>query len=171
MEAKVHELATTAARCFETARRATGDTDSGPREDGDEYVRIRDGSPEWVTDLAREAHGDYLPDDWRYQFISEALDAISEADVDADLDEVGDEFADDVDIYTGKLTDWLGSRASRHGYVDEAVEEMGHGDSVMADIARGQYQERREVFGQVCAFLEQRAEWDTDDDTESEGDQ
>jgi hypothetical protein len=46
-----------------------------------------------------------LPDDWRYQFIEEALDAISEDGEDAQLEPA---------IYTHELTGWLHSRADRH---------------------------------------------------------
>jgi hypothetical protein len=48
------------------------------RDNGDKYVALKDGSPEWMTDVCHKAHGDMLPDDWRYSFISEAVDYIDE---------------------------------------------------------------------------------------------
>jgi len=32
-----------------------------------------DGAPDWFTDLCRHAHGDMMPDDWRYEFLQDAL--------------------------------------------------------------------------------------------------
>ena len=52
--------------CFETAARPDGET----------FTRVRDGSPGWVGELVREAHGDFLPDDWRYGCIQSALEFI-----------------------------------------------------------------------------------------------
>lgn len=41
-------------------------------------VVIADNSPAWVTDLCREAHSGRAPDDWRFEFISLALDSLAE---------------------------------------------------------------------------------------------
>lgn len=156
-DAHVRRAARIAAPLFYT----TNAKDHPDKRQG--IILVKDDAPEWVSDLCHKAHQDgsdsiglgMLPDDWRYVFISEALDAIAESDDDADLDELAYEFADDVDIYTSKLTEWLGSRADRHGYVDEAREEFGEGSltGIMGDIARGQYMERREVFGLVLDAL------------------
>lgn len=160
----VQNVAREAARCFETARRATGDTATGPREDGDEYVRVRDGSPEWVTELVRAGHqdgsdGGMLPEDYRYRFVREAVDAIAEADDDADLYEIGVEYADDLPDATHELTSWLGSMASRYGYVDESISENGvhTGEGVLDLIRRGMAAERSEVYDRVLGFLTERA--------------
>ena len=186
-EQRIKAGATEAAKWFEIARRATGDTATGPREDGDEYVRIKDGAPSWVQDMVRHAHGasgdDFgmLPDDWRYRFIREAVDAISstlgeiETDAEGGSDEAADaldalshEFADDVPTYNAERIAWLGSHGSRPGYVDEAMEgyerEIGE-RGVLGIIALGIYAEREEVFGQVCEFF--RLLW-TPDEIEKE---
>lgn len=161
----VHTLAAEAASWFETATRT----------DDSRYVRIKDGAPEWVTDLAHEAHGDMFPDDWRYKATRAALDAIDEAGEDADLDDLSFEYADgEVDVYTGARLDWLASHLSRPGYVDEAIEEMGGGRTsdgefgrgggeplgVVDMIGQGQYREAHEVFSSVRSFLETRADED-----------
>ena len=132
---------------------------------------------EWVTDLVREAHGDMLPEDWRYETIREALDRIANdgPDVADDEDEViedmGTDFADDVDIYTAELTGWLHSRADRYSYVDAFVEEYDYvGEdpqmagtsrpSVLAMIRGGQMMERREVWDSVIKSLRAQIEHD-----------
>lgn len=125
------------------------------RADGSKYVTLRDvPAPEWVTELVRRAHGDMLPDDYRYKMIREAVDVLAYANDDADLDELESEFADDVDLYTSDLTAWLGSHYSRPGYCDEAREELGTDSrGIVTDIQRGQYMERREVFHLVLEAL------------------
>lgn len=153
----VQELAREARGWFETARRATGDTATGPREDGEEYVRTKDGRPEWVQELCYEAHGDMLPDDWRYARIADALEAIADAD---DVDAAGDEYADQaVDVYTGSRLAWLASHLSRPGYCDEAADELSEVSGGIIDlVGLGQYQEAREIFGLVLHQLEERLE-------------
>lgn len=156
--AGVQGLAREAASWFEVARRATGDTETGPREDGERYVRTRDGRPEWVQDLAFAAHGEFLPDDWRYATISAALEFISES---GDPEEDSSEFADGaVDIYTGALLTWLSSNLTRVSYCDEAASEFGGegGPDIVSAIGLGQYYEAAEVYGLVLQFLEARVD-------------
>jgi hypothetical protein len=160
-DAKVAKLAREAGECFERAQ----------RPDGGEYVRVRDGSPAWVTDLVRAAHDDagMLPDDWRFRTIEEALDAIAEAvEYGTDLEDAGGEFADGTSVYTSDLLAWLGSHLSRIGYVDSARDEFGTRESITDDISMGQYMERREVYGQVLDALRERADDEDEDEDEDE---
>lgn len=142
----IQELAREAAGYFERARRATGEV----------YVRTRESTPAWVSELVHDAHGDMLPDDWRYDCIAAALEAIADSD---ELDDAGHEFADGyADVYTGALVEWLGSHGSRPGYCDEAADEYGYDDDrgITGRIQLGQYAEALEVFGSVLGSLEQR---------------
>lgn len=144
----VQDLAGEACACFETATR-TDDT---------EYVRIKNGSPEWVTELAHHAHGDMLPDDWRYACIMSALECISDVEGAHDLGDAPYEWADDqVDAYTGQRLQWLASDLRRPDYCDEATFEMGYTVAGMVErIGLGQYQEALEVYGLVLDFLTTR---------------
>jgi hypothetical protein len=156
-------LASEAASWLETAKREGED---------DYYVRIKDGAPEWVREMAYAAHGGMLPDDWRYACISAAVDAIDEAGEDGDLDDRGAEFADgQVDVYTGERFAWLASNLTRQGYVDDAVSEgLASPELDIADrIGLGQYMEATEVFSAVRSFLEDRAE-DADDEEDEDDD-
>src|SRR5262245_19134289 len=50
------------------------------RDNGESFVSLPDGTPEWMIDLVHEAHGDMLPDDWRYRFVEMAADNFAESD-------------------------------------------------------------------------------------------
>ena len=54
----------------------------GPR--GRAHLTLKKGSPQWMHDAIRKAHGELLPDDYRMDFICEAVEAISEGDDEAD---------------------------------------------------------------------------------------
>jgi hypothetical protein len=137
---------------------------------GDETITtLRDDAPSWVTDMVYEAHGNMLPDDWRYEWIREACAAITDAGEDSDLTEVGQEFADGVDVYTGERLRWLASNLSRADYCDEAQAEGLAGDDagVIELIGLGQYMERLEVFASVSEAIADHAE-ETEDDEDEE---
>jgi hypothetical protein len=150
----IQELATEASRWFTRDK----------RNDGQEYVHLKDGRPDWLQDLCHEAHGDMMPDDWRYEFIENAIDALAEND---DPDDINLE----ADIYTHDLTTWLGSRADRFAYCEDAVKEYGldtENFSMLDLLQQGQLMEKREVLDLVRAYLEQRAEEAEDTDAEEE---
>jgi len=130
--------------------------------EGHEKVVFRPGAPEWVEVLVREAHRQgrelMLPDDFRFEFVAEALDAIADAD---DLDDVSLE----PDESTPKLLAWISSNLTRPSYVDEAIEETGWPGSMLAALAAGQAREKEEVLQLVQDHLEQLAE-DQDEDEE-----
>ncbi len=156
-EVTIASLAGEAYHWFETAKRATGDTETGPREDGDPYTRLKDDAPQWLTDLVYSAHGDFPPDDWRYDCIRAALSAIEDNDGDEDAHEFADSHAD---VYTGELFAWLSSNLQRQGYVDDAVSEFGYDADrgISGQIMLGQYAEASEVYALVYRALEERLE-------------
>lgn len=135
------------------------------RTDGDHYTRTKDGTPEWVRDLVHDAHGGlFLPDDWRYDAIWNALGAIHDSgaeDAD-DLDDLAHEWADgEVDVYNAARTEWLASSLDRAAYVDEAREQFGtEGADLFDQLGSGQYVELTEVFGSVRQSLENRMDED-----------
>lgn len=116
---------------------------------------------QWVQDICLEAHGDMSPDDWRYAFIVESLDALSENDDPEDINL-------EADIYVSELAKWLGSHGHRPGYCDEAMEEEGLSFTTTVDLMQaGQLRETREVFDSIRSSLEARAEA-TEDDSEEQ---
>lgn len=134
------------------------------RDDGSHYWHAKNDRPAWVQELcyAAHGHGDMLPDDWRYQFIVDALDALSENE---DADDARDSL--EASIYTHELTEWLGSHGYRPGYCDEALKEYGMDfKDTFSLMQLGQLTEMWEVFDQVRGFLETRLE---EDEEEGEG--
>ena len=122
------------------------------REDGSSYVALKPDAPAWVERIVREAHADILPDDWRYETIREAFEAIADGSEDAA------EFADSgCDVYNADLLAWVGSHSSRPGYVDQARDEYGEPRDFYHGLQMGQYAEREEVFGLVLEGLSTEA--------------
>jgi hypothetical protein len=149
MAKTLQELAVEASGWF--TRHKRNETDS----DNDAIYVLKDGHPDWVKELAHKAHGDMLPDDWRFEFIVGALDALAE---NPDPDDI----TMDSDVYTHDLLAWLSSRIDRTSYVDEAVGEY-LGDKwpdggITTAIGWGQIQEKTEVLGLVRSYLEDRLE-------------
>lgn len=138
------------AAMFETKR----------RDSGEDFISLRGDAPDWAHDFIREAHGtDFLPDDYRYRWVMEALELIAEEGEDEDL---AQRFADGVDIYTANLLAWLSSNLQRVGYCDEAIREgmVGVGDdlNLVNIIMVGQASERYEIFTNVVSALENLGE-------------
>ena len=153
-------LATLAGETYAQRERIT-------RNDGSVCETLKDGAPEWMTDVFHAAHGDMLPDDWRYACAFAACSEIADVDLD-DADDAGDaghEFADSyVDTYTAARLQWLASNLNRLAYCDEACEEgLCAADADIADrIGAGQYVEALEVFNAVVGALAERVEELTD---------
>ena len=121
--------------------------------------------------MCLDAHGDMMPDDWRYELISAVLDAIKDygyGNGDAepnDLDAWRHEIVDGlVDIYTHDLTAWLHSNVTRYAYCDDAAEEMGDPDDTINRLQCGQFMEIEEIFSALVDFLRERYENQNEDE-------
>ena len=111
------------------------------------YWIIKDGAPEWVRELAWVVHAEkkILPDDCRYRFIVEALEALAGNPDEPELE---------PDVYASELLTWLVDYPDyRMGLVDEAVSEFGW-NGLFEALQAGQMMEKEEVLGIVRAFLE-----------------
>jgi len=126
------------------------------RPDGKKYYCLKEGSPPWMTDLVRRAHGDRLPNDYVYEAIAEAAAVLADADPNADIDELQDALAEiEADCYTGELTAWLNDSAYNVYYLSEALDEdPGIRDGFQL-LARAQYLFKQEV---VSVLLDELAE-------------
>ncbi len=142
----IEDLATEASSYFHRIQRGE-----------DTITVLKHDRPEWVQDLAYSAHGDFGPDDWRYDAISAALDHIGEWGDDEDSSEFADSH---VDVYTAARYAWLASNLNRGGYCDDAKNEgLAGEDADIADlIGMGQYMEAQEVYGLVLDALRERLE-------------
>ena len=132
----------------------------GKRDNGDTFRKLKDGAPEWLSDLVREAHGDMMPDDYRYGMIEGAIDAIAEGD--EDEEDAAYRFSEGVPHDSNfQRFRWVQSHGSRPWYVDQANEANGgrwpEGGIVEA-IRYGWEAEALEVYDLVLAFLESHTE-------------
>ena len=147
--ATIEELARELSRALERTKRTSGEHEPGL----DHYVRLKDGSPHWMTEVCHAAHGDTLPDDWRYEFIEDATDALAESGGDLDA---AQEALDESDhyVYTSQLTGWLHSSNVRLGYVEDASEEFGGDLDTAQALGLGIRVEQRETLRRVYRALE-----------------
>lgn len=126
----------------------------------DSWVTFRDRT-DWEDTLFRDAHGDMFPDDWRYEFIEDALSVIADTDEtleDYEIEEAFDEWFDGAYVYTHQITGWLHSRVDRYGYVNDWINDVGADDDIIRSLSGGMYREAREVFDSVLASLRRRVE-------------
>lgn len=131
---------------------------------------IHDGAPEWVRSLVHAAT-QYWPDEYQRDFLTDALQAISDAH--GDLDEAS-EYLGEVGVYYSSGLAWLASDNNRLGYCDDALSEWGVSsfDGVYSIIQRGMYTEQREILDAAGRFLADQAdELDDLDDDEPEEDE
>lgn len=122
------------------------------RNDGKEFVKLAENSPQWMTDVIREAHGETLPDDTIYEFIERCADAI------ADSDDANDAILElEPDSYTHDLTAWLDARVDHVYYLTQALEELAPSDGFKA-LAIAQQLQIQEVGQALIAALERLAD-------------
>lgn len=106
----------------------------------------------WM-ELYHEAHGDMLPDNWRYKMIVDVIQALRDVDDIEGVDTV--ELLDGlVPVYTNELLEWLASRNDRVGYVDAARECYGTMDTVMSEIMSGYMGELEEVYTLIVDWIQ-----------------
>lgn len=129
------------------------------RNDGVTFYKLRDGSPQWMTDAIHAAHGDILPLDWIYEHCSRVVDLMNEYEPEQWDDSIS-EWADGlVDVYNADRARWLALHLDFAGFVDEAVEEFGHSDQgVIGDIGMGQYKLLEQIAYAMVAAVNGQAE-------------
>ena len=111
------------------------------RGDGSEFLRLADGSPQWMRDAIRSAHDEELPNDWRYELALRAALALRDSPA-ADRYELAYEVAEELStVYTAELLHWYTESPARLSYADEAREELGSGsaDDVGGMLQLGQW--------------------------------
>jgi hypothetical protein len=123
------------------------------RDNGKEFVHLKDGSPAWMQPVIRAVYGDKLPDDTVYSFIEQAANAIAESD--DDPQEAIYEL--EPDSYTNNLTAWLHERADHVYYLTEAIEQFQPTEG-FALLALAQKIQMDEVGSALLAELEKLAD-------------
>ncbi len=117
------------------------------RTDGSQFWKRRDTcSEDHLQQLCFDAHADMLPDDYKYEFIIDALSILADTEADEAAERI------EADCYTHDLTAWLHSRIGRVSYLTEVLESYEPKDGFQL-LALAQYTERTEVFHSVLGSL------------------
>jgi len=125
------------------------------KQDGTEVTVRKEPADDELHELILDAHDDTYPDDFRYEFIVEALRAL------ADNEDPDDALTSlKPDIYLHELTAWRESYIGRTDYLTKAQEECGPIEDGFELLATAQLFEKYEVFHSVRASLERLAEED-----------
>ena len=154
----------TATKQAEIAKQLADAFRTDIRCDGTTFYKLRDGSPQWMTDAIHAAHGDILPLDWIYEHCHHVADKMTEYEPEQWDDSVS-EWADSlVDVYNYDLARWLSLHLDFAEIVDEAVREYGHADQreegrgIMGDIAQGQYKLLEQIAWAMVNAVNEQAE-------------
>jgi hypothetical protein len=145
---EIQKLAEYAGKFFERNKRGDGD---------EEFYSLKDRYPDWLYKLVHKAHddGEWMPDDYKYLYVVEALDHLSEG-MDPEEPEIN------ADVYTSDLMKWFSSNGRRIQVVDEAMEELGREfdkeRGIEGAIAQGQWYEKESIFRMVAEALQARLE-------------
>lgn len=119
---------------------------------GMEYKDIRNGI--WINtndtyqEFFHHAHGDMLPDDFRYKMIHSILQEMDDNDEYEDLD-----IDNLIPIYTYELVAWLDSSISRLSYCDQYLEEYGEISDTISLLSGGYMMELQEVYYLIVEWL------------------
>lgn len=155
----IYNLANTARAHFEQKERGQGDDKETI------WVKTAD-APHWVESLVYTVHQETiggLPDDYTYEYIVEALEAITEhAHWNDDEYEVRESVMDsnpfEGSSYYADVTDWLESNWGRVEYANDALKNYGADLGVMGAAQVGQQLEKEAVFQAVVDFLAETVE-------------
>jgi len=120
----------------------------------------KDSAPEWVRDMCYEAHGsgDYLPDNYIYRWIVDALEIIRECTTEDEAEERIHEL--EPFPYHKNLTLWLDSNILRIQYLEDAARE----GAIENILYFAQYLEIQEVAFTVLNFLREAEEEEAEED-------
>ncbi len=117
----------------------------------DRYV-TRNNCPQWIVDLCFAARDGMFPDDYKYEYIIDALELIASQDNDACIEDLLAEI--EADCYNHQLLKWLASSNSRVEYVDRYFDEfVGEREDLIKQISLGQWLEKTEVANIVLQTL------------------
>lgn len=113
-----------------------------------------------LRDIVKEFHGTHiLPDDYRFEVMSQIIKELEFNYLDAELGEISDRrdeiINDIVDIYTAELTEWLASHLERVEYCNNAkVDNLPPDADMSAIMGMGQYLEIDEILSNLLEILE-----------------
>ena len=124
---------------------------------GMEYKDIRNGI--WINtndtyqEFFHHAHGDMLPDDFRYKMIHSILQEMDDNEEYEDLN-----IDDLIPIYTNELISWLDSSISRLSYCDQYLEEYVAISDTISLLSGGYMMELQEVYYLIVEWLDENTD-------------
>lgn len=138
-------------------------------DNGESRIVLRDGAPDWMTEIVREGHGGMMPNDQSYSMIlavANEIDDLLRDNPDLTADDLNDARHERIDslipVYNTERTAWLASHLDRAEYVNEALENMGghlgHGDDIFSLLAQGIYNELSHIWDAIERGLTAQAE-------------
>lgn len=135
------------------------------RTNGEEFVHLKEGRPEWMQDLVHVCHCEMWVDDTRYEMIREVADTLAELEPDTWEDEGAQAAEGCVSVYNSDRTKWLASHLDRAGYCDEAQEQGYAADDtgIFDRIAAGMAMEYREIADAMVRYILDKAEEEFED--------
>jgi hypothetical protein len=151
---------TTTANLLELATAFRNAFETGKRNNGSEYVFLRDGSPEWMRDACYNAHHNNMPNDAIYEMIQTAVQMLVDG---LDADDARDEAVDilsavEAPIYTHELLRWLSTAPLAMGCCDEYIQNNGTFESTFQLLQEGWFIQFGEVSQSILNSLESQIE-------------
>ena len=128
------------------------------RDDGKKFTKLRDGSPQWMTDAVHAAHGDIMPDDWIFDQCDSIARSLTEYEPERWEDAAHDIADGLVDVYNNDRARWLAIHLDFGAIVDEAVEELGCEGGIYDRIGIGQYRFLSSMVGALVNAITEEAE-------------
>lgn len=127
----------------------------GEAVDAERFWALKHRYPTWLDDMAKAVHddGQWFPDDYKYQYIIDTLNNLSEG-----WDPEEGQYDIEADVYNHDLLTWLSSNNKRLFFVDEAVDESEwpKDGGIIQVIQWGQQREKQEVWSRVVEALKSR---------------
>ena len=127
---------------------------------GMEYKDIRSGI--WINtndtyqEFFHHAHGDMLPDDFRYKMIHDVL-----CNMDEDDEDLIDMLESLIPINSSDLLAWISSNLTRISYCDQYQDEFDGSALKLTEIITGGYfEELQEVYYLINEWLDENIEED-----------
>lgn len=135
------------------------------RNDGTEFVKLKDDSPEWMTQIIFLVHEGYLPADEIYETVERVIDHLHDDGVE-DEDTARDSiFEIEVPIYTSELTEWLNQRNDHVYYLTEALENYPDTKDGFGLLGLAYHIYQQEIANRVInALVEKLEEFEDEED-------
>lgn len=123
-------------------------------DEGKSIICKKNNLPEYDQELIDELvltihdSGDIFPDDYRYEWLEDSLQAVQD-------NECTEDITLEPDIYTYNLTTWLASHVTRVDYLTQAQNEFDESEDGFKLLSLAQYLEKQEVLSSTIAWLEE----------------